>query len=193
MPTPIAASRTSRDECLARDRHPVDGSTTGTCASCALRMSTGSSQSIERVPETADSRAPARALLAAKSFGLDQSAEADACAARSERLVLPPGTSKSRMPSVPPRAMPWSRSVSPRHASPGSFTMNQAPPSAVVMFLFGWKLKETKSPQEPTACPSELGPIASAASSITRRLLAFVPQQLDPGRSAAARRDYRPE
>ena len=43
-----------------------------------------------------------------------------------------------------------------------------APPSPVVMFLLGWKLKQTRSPKLPILRPCQADPMACAASSMTR-------------------------
>ena len=85
----------------------------------------------------------------------------------SERLYLPPATTTSRVPSGR-REMPWKRScLDTAAASAASFTTS-APPSIVVMFLLGWKLKETRSPVAPTGLPPAREPMASAASSTMR-------------------------
>ena len=45
---------------------------------------------------------------------------------------------------------------------------DEAAPSVVVMFLFAWKLIETKSPNEPMRLPFHVLPKDCAASSTTR-------------------------
>src|ERR1700737_1768132 len=63
-------------------------------------------------------------------------------------LNLPPGNATSRVRSAR-YSMPWKRRTSTRFASDASLTTS-APPSIEVTFLFGWKLKVTRSPNAPT-------------------------------------------
>ncbi len=61
------------------------------------------------------------------------------------------------MPSRPVRTTPWRRYCSASRASRSSFRTRH-PPSLVVMFLFAWKLNETKSPKEPIRLPFQVLP-----------------------------------
>ena len=76
------------------------------------------------------------------------------------------------MPSRPERTTPCSRYCSASFASASSFITRQ-PPSIVVMFLFAWKLNETKSPVVPIGLPFQLLPKDWAASSTTRSPWSF--------------------
>ena len=78
-------------------------------------------------------------------------------------------TDQINIDAVQPAAAspPAADASSASFASCASFNTRQ-PPSAVMMFLFTWKLNETISPNAPIRRPFQLEPIACAASSTTR-------------------------
>ncbi len=66
------------------------------------------------------------------------------------------------------RSVPFSRTISARCSSAGSFT-SKAPPSPQVMFLVSWKLRQPSDPSVPSARPRQVASKPCAASSITVR------------------------